>query len=449
MQIASHNKTELHWRLSLLQSISALFVLITATIAAPHVEWSDGAHLGLTDGIYLALRLFILNTNGLPSGGPFVWRTVMIACFFLGPAIFATVILNIAKNLWDIVARAEHVARRLRNHTIVCGYGKHGRAIAERLFAHNPQLKLVIVDRDMALPSFVEIEPHSAAINKFWNRKQALSVPVIHGDMSEPETLRRAGAMNASCLWAVSSDDALNIHACLMAEDIHGKGPACADFHTHPLVSDIILFQSLQNIKGSSWLINLHKASAASLFASEQWQKLETDKETIVVAGFGKFGKMLTLCHLKPDGAPQVSARRVWVIDKDAEIKVNEFIDLHSINKSQIIAKQMDIRSIKMVIDVINQARQIANTLPTVVLCTDSDSENLHTAFRIAQADAVRPTVVTRIFDPPVLFEKLLEKEAHVIPVVLNRLLAKNLPSCCCPGTEDKQVSRSVTAGPG
>src|SRR5262249_6677065 len=74
----------------------------------------------------------------------------------------------------------------IRTPVVVCGCGRHGRVLLDLLVETGREA--VVVDNDM--PETVDL---------LHVRDQR--VPVIRGDMVEPEILRQAGVERASMVW--------------------------------------------------------------------------------------------------------------------------------------------------------------------------------------------------------------------------------------------------------
>src|SRR4051794_21015025 len=85
--------------------------------------------------------------------------------------------------------RMERTIARLRDHVIVCGYGRVGRAAAQHLKAIGHPV--VIVDRDLS-------------------RLEGLPYPYVLGDISNDDALLAAGVDRAKALVATLETDADN-----------------------------------------------------------------------------------------------------------------------------------------------------------------------------------------------------------------------------------------------
>ncbi len=97
--------------------------------------------------------------------------------------------------------RNEFLARRLREHVVVCGLGQVGVAVARDL--HRRGIPVAAVD--------------PAACDDL-HRELHLRCPVIAGDATRPAVLVRAGISQARAVVACTSNDALNLEIGLTAQ---------------------------------------------------------------------------------------------------------------------------------------------------------------------------------------------------------------------------------------
>ena len=92
--------------------------------------------------------------------------------------------------------RMERDIARMAGHTIVCGWGRVGRAVADYLAGQGVAVVVVDLDRER-----VAVLPH----------------PVVVGDVTDDDVLRRAGVMRARALVAAIDTDAENVYVTLSA----------------------------------------------------------------------------------------------------------------------------------------------------------------------------------------------------------------------------------------
>jgi len=142
-------------------------------------------------------------THPLSDGG----RVFTLALIFLGVGNLAYLLAEATAFItsgglqaYRRRARIAKMLRELSNHTIICGYGRLGTALAEELLAK--AVPLVVVDRDHAVCERLQ---------------GAGRVGVIHGDASDDAVLRRAGVDRAHALVAALNDDASNVFLTLSA----------------------------------------------------------------------------------------------------------------------------------------------------------------------------------------------------------------------------------------
>jgi len=89
--------------------------------------------------------------------------------------------------------------KRMRNHVVVCGYGRVGRRVVDRLLAMG--LEVVVVDGD---EDAVEDARRDG-------------VPAVHGDLRERTTLRAAGVERARSVVVCTDQDEINVYATILA----------------------------------------------------------------------------------------------------------------------------------------------------------------------------------------------------------------------------------------
>jgi voltage-gated potassium channel len=97
----------------------------------------------------------------------------------------------------------QQTIQELRNHTIVCGFGRHGLEVTEELSKQNKAF--VIIEND---PAKVEIIRESKLL-------------VVEGDSTEDEVLEEAGIKRAASLVITLPSDADNLYITLSARQMN------------------------------------------------------------------------------------------------------------------------------------------------------------------------------------------------------------------------------------
>jgi voltage-gated potassium channel len=92
--------------------------------------------------------------------------------------------------------RMERNIARMNGHTIVCGWGRVGRAVGGYLAGQGTEVVVVDINAD---------------------RVAEIGYPVIVGDVTDDEVLRKAGLMRARALVAAINTDAENVYVTLSA----------------------------------------------------------------------------------------------------------------------------------------------------------------------------------------------------------------------------------------
>lgn len=95
----------------------------------------------------------------------------------------------------------------LKNHVIVCGYGRYGREIAEHFFAHGQAF--LVVEND---PKKIEMM-----------RESEEKILFVEADATTDEALIEAGVKQAGCFISALPEDAENVFTVLTARQLNPK----------------------------------------------------------------------------------------------------------------------------------------------------------------------------------------------------------------------------------
>lgn len=98
--------------------------------------------------------------------------------------------------------KLEKKIEQLKNHVIICGYGRNGKQAAQKLSVHNK--------------SFVVVEKDKELIERYEN-----DVLFVNGNANEDETLLRAGIERAHSVIVALPNDADNLFVVLSARQIN------------------------------------------------------------------------------------------------------------------------------------------------------------------------------------------------------------------------------------
>jgi len=109
--------------------------------------------------------------------------------------IFEIVIKQKVKEVLRLPKRSTHK----KNHFVICGYGKVGKALVRLL--------------QQEKTPFVVIESETSKVKEMVQ----LDIPVVEGDARKEDILERAGIINASCLLT-TFDDSFNVFVALTSK---------------------------------------------------------------------------------------------------------------------------------------------------------------------------------------------------------------------------------------
>lgn len=102
-----------------------------------------------------------------------------------------------------IRGRSLKKAKKMKNHTILCGYGRIGQQVSDELLAHN--MPFLVIDENL--------EVIKASENP--------NIKFIEGDATQDDILIKAGVENARALISALPTDADNLYIALSARDLN------------------------------------------------------------------------------------------------------------------------------------------------------------------------------------------------------------------------------------
>jgi voltage-gated potassium channel len=180
---------------------------ITAVGVAGYMAISG---MGFSDALYMTV--ITLTTVGyrevvpLDTAGQYFTMALLIGglgIVFYSAALLARELLEGELQRVFGRRRMQRQIAQLRDHIIVCGFGRMGRIVCKELAAKPAQF--VIVDRDPEAVRHAEGEEY----------------PCLEGDATEDDVLTAAGIGHAKGLVAALSNDADNVYAVLTARELN------------------------------------------------------------------------------------------------------------------------------------------------------------------------------------------------------------------------------------
>lgn len=328
-------------KLALLPDIHKPLLILTAVLAVGTLGFLiTEKNWDLWESIYFTM--ITVTTVGYgdydlsPQGQKFAVVLLMIS--------FGTVTYAVSKLVQGIVhfnslriIRMQERVDKLRNHTVVCGWGHLGRIICEKL-----------VDADAP---FVAIEESESRCELAYQ----LGHLCVQGSASDDQILMQAGVDRAKSLVCAVSSDMESILVTLAAKDINPNlrivcrvndeggehklrragaehvispadkgGEEIANFLVHPHLAEF-LYQSHQHASG--FMLNEIAIREGSLLTGMELSEFcKQERSLVIVACRGEDGSI----QIRPDMHSSFAAGEVYIVagDTDAITRMNEMADL-------------------------------------------------------------------------------------------------------------------------
>lgn len=387
---------------------SVLFTLV-ATTDHPH----DAAPLH--EAFYRALSLFAISAQGMPEASTESEASYVALwiCYLLAPALTASFAADVINKLRAGFRTPRRAAASASNHVIVCGYGKHGRLLLERVMFRKGYEGAVVIDNDPAMEPFISVGGATRA-----------DTPVLRQDLSTDITgpLKHAAVGSAHMLVAATGNDVLNVAICLAAREIVGaSGP-----HLLALISNEALADGLRGTLRDLDIRtrNTYRAAARNLLRMQLEIRPSSIPLALVIVGCGRFGTALAqAAQVMSVAARQID--HIGVVDLAAGKKINILRDTDQAQRLQPVGVQGDAEDPEILTRALAQCPEGARIL--VALCTDNDSTNLRLTFKVErQLRDTTAVLLTRTFDsPPESVRKVLTDRVEFFE--LHRLIANEI----------------------
>ena len=134
----------------------------------------------------------------------FVSVLIISSIFIVGYAISVITEYILSKNIGNLKQKKVHKKiESLKNHVIVCGYGRNGKQAVHKLLAYNRPF--VIIEKDEELVERIQNE----------------QMPFVVGDVIDDEVLIKAGIERAATLICATPGDADNLFVVLSARQMN------------------------------------------------------------------------------------------------------------------------------------------------------------------------------------------------------------------------------------
>ena len=265
-------------------------------------ERPDVADTGVFTKAYYAVGLFVLAglDLGMPTGGPLYARILLWIAYFAAPvwtasAIFETILSALRPPVWRI--------KSVKNKIVIIGGGELTLGFLNRITASRDGRRvIVIVDESL--------HPHLDQLRSY----RRVKVYVVSGN--QMHRMRRYSLHKASKFLLLSERDEINFEVASILLDVDPQLGSKIIYH----VSDLRFLRVLADsrVVKLCTTFNQYELAATQLAREQLTQRFRATpyRDTVVLAGFGRFGQSLLEQHA--EGA----FNRVAIIDLDAEQQV-------------------------------------------------------------------------------------------------------------------------------
>ena len=396
----------LYWRGALLLGVFlAGFVGLASGVEVSERELGD---VSLWAKAYYTLGLFVVGglDLGTPHGGPALGRALLWAAYFLAPLITASALIETALRILNPLALR---ARRLSGHVIVGGAGRLARLYVRRLRELDPEVAIVVVERDPNRPGVGELQ----AIYK---------TLVIIGDITSDGVFEAVGVARARRVMLLTGDDFANLDA---AARIVSKAPQLRG-RVVAHVSDLGFLRAVPRSTTHYETFNSLEYAAVDLVRERLLARFEdtVQIDVVILAGFGRFGQTV-LDQLQAHANEHFG--KVILIDTDARLNARTFAESPGFRDGhELRVIEGHLRDLEVWQQVDEVARAEVGP-PTIVVGTGDDGLNLQVALDLIRRYPDAHVTVRSFSDSP--FSAEVAAQTGVSPFHLAELITNRMPS--------------------
>lgn len=349
---------------------------------------ATGGSTGFLDLAYRDLQLFVLESGSVDASR--AMPAALQVARFLAPAVGAAAVLGVLVGLFREEVESLRV-RRFRGHTVICGLGAEGLALAQSLRRRGR--RVVAIERDAENDRIVSC--------------RAAGVPVVVGDAADPDALRGAGVPRARRVVVVCGDSAVNTEVVATLHRLTEGRASPLDCIVHvdePRLGDLLRTRYLAAAVSDGLrldVFNVYERAAQVLLLRHPFFGDDaapgTGEPHAVVVGLGRLGQRLVLEAARAwraVGPGPSSCFRVTVIDRDAATAVRALTAVHAEVRGvcELVALPIDVRGPEFE----EGAFLPADAPPVTVayVCLGDDALALRTALVLRQWLPTAPIVV-------------------------------------------------------
>ena len=340
-----------------------------------------GQALSGLDCLFLTLQLFKVGGASVTPGVHNGWYQ---AARILAPATGLITVLSVVVPLYRKQLRYL-LYRAAKGHTVVCGLGARGAALAAELAESGSSV--VAIERDAGCDAL------RAANDR--------GVLTLVGDATDAELLRRARAQYAKHVLCLCSDDATNAQIALQVQALAAPRrasrrrrdlrPVTAIVHLRdPQLCLLLRQQEIERGRGARFrieFIDLDEADAHALIVG--YRLLEDDRPQLVVLGEGRLARCLITTAARRwwfDGGEEQSPLAVTVISPQATRLAAELSAAYPRLAAACTLTPVDLQFDAAGVEEAEQlVAKAAPLLTAALVCTGDDSANLTLGLRLGR----------------------------------------------------------------
>lgn len=355
------------------------------------------------DLAYQSFQLFVLQFNASqPESIPI---TLEIARF-LAPGVAAYAAIVALVRLLSRELESQRLLRA-RNHVIIAGLGRKGWLLAK---GYKEQGRFVVV---------IERNPECEFIPACRN----MGIPVLVGNAAEQNLLAAAGVPQATLLFAVTGNDAINAEVSVRARQVVRKSTQPITCIVHIVDPQLIVLLKPKEFDDQEQdlfrlsLFNLYEWGAQAMLDESRLFEIHNQMPRVLVIGAGQLGESLiaqmarrwTNQHSKPEGE-----LAVVLIDLEARERIEwlrarypKFDDNIALSYLAMDVRSAEFERAAFLFDADKQP-----TFTHIFICLDQDALGLATALSLQHRLAHFPVEISLRLSQQVGLGSLLP--AHV-----------------------------------
>jgi voltage-gated potassium channel len=197
------------WRRVLIALLALLFAVITVYITRDGYVDVRASRMSLLDCVYFAT--VSLTTTGYGDVTPFSESARLTNILIITPLRIVFIVVLVGTTLQVLTERSRQAWKiqrwrsRVRNHTVVVGYGTKGKSAVA-----------AILDDDAAGKDVIVVDTDKAALDHASN----VGLVTVHGDATRSDVLRLAAVQHASSIIIATSRDDTAVLVTLTAREV-------------------------------------------------------------------------------------------------------------------------------------------------------------------------------------------------------------------------------------